>query len=813
MVDDLHTSRQVLVDENVLSAPIRAAITELREAFPGQVIQPRHWHASYVAVPLMVAVELPSRGPVGGVDIRPQEPIILLLERDAYPYKAPFVRSDRRDFPKTVLPHINPTGPGQPASLCLHRGPLDVWFAEHTIVDLVNRARGWLRDAARDRLVPEQDGFERTMVAETHGTLLYDPPAYLAEIAKAWNVSGSVGGYSVVAYDLLDNEAKVGIGQKGYTARANTLVPADAYDDHLRLAALLNELSAKPEFKALFQRRMFGLLVWAPEAVRTVEHFGELPEDFGAFAAWAGQRGIPVQAAMDAFLKAQLHLYGGVPITIGVRRPKRVLGTDSDIELINFVVVAGGDHWPVDGVWNPAALVWVSDHRTPLTPAFARHVSSLDRDAEARKLLLLGSGALGSKIAMHLARSGQVKLSAVDTSNLSPHNVVRHALGGESIGKPKAEALKTAITGLYPGVDGLPVTAEATNALDFVVGARRGDLETYANLLDATASPVVLNALCEAQLPVSLRVARTEIADGGRLGIVSIEGPGRNPRLDDLQALLFDAAIDDPRIEHWLRGVRSRREDEVGSGLEEIQIGLSCSSATMRLADEVVSFHAATATRRLRVALNPADPASFGGLLRTYLDEDGCCEAKNAAVGELAVVRARNDPRWEVRLGPGLAEKMDLQLERARPSETGGLLVGLMHRKRRAIYVTRLLNAPRDSKGSPRAFKRGVSDLPAAIRSVEDRTGGILGYVGEWHTHPEGGPDLSPIDEVAVGNLRRILDPVPLPTLVVIVTPDGPHPHLFEPGSPVPQQRPRHVMRSGLSYFLDRLTERLRAGR
>lgn len=57
---------------------------------------------------------------------------------------------------------------------------------------------------------------------------------------------------------------------------------------------------------------------------------------------------------------------------------------------------------------------------------------------------------MGSKVATHLARSGAVDLKIFDWAKMSPHNLVRHALGGGSIGKPKAEALKDELLKLYP---------------------------------------------------------------------------------------------------------------------------------------------------------------------------------------------------------------------------------------------------------------------------------------------------------------------------------------------------------------------------
>ena len=73
---------------------------------------------------------------------------------------------------------------------------------------------------------------------------------------------------------------------------------------------------------------------------------------------------------------------------------------------------------------------------------------------------------------------------------------------------------------------------------------------------------------------------------------------------------------------------------------------------------------------------------------------------------------------------------------------------------------------------------------PQALEQVKQRTGGLLTYVGEWHSHPMGGSDLSATDKEAVINLRAILDRAGLPTLVTIVTPHEIRPHLFDPTSP-----------------------------
>ena len=358
----------------------------------------------------------------------------------------------------------------------------------------------------------------------------------------------------------------------------------------------------------------------------------------------------------------------------------------------------------------------------------------------------------------------------------------RQHAGGRAVGLSKAEALKDELVKLYPGQGDLPIEGKNTSALSRL--RRPAFFDGYANLVDMTASNIVFNALRDADLPDALRVHRAEIAHRGKLGLLSIEGVGRNPRIDDLQTLIYDSAIEDDAVAAWLEEVKSTRDDRVGSGgLEDIQVGLSCSSATMRLADEVVSFHAAVATRRLRPYLAKDGPSRTDGVVNlSFLSEEGDSRSAARTINPTIVLGA--DCGWQIRIAATAAKEMSELMRRHSPSETGGILVGRLAVTRKTIYVTRLVPAPPDSRGTPWVFTRGTEKLPEALDRVGRRTGGLLTYVGEWHTHPMGGSDLSDTDKTAVISLRSILDRVGLPTLVIIVTPDEIQPHLFEPTSP-----------------------------
>jgi integrative and conjugative element protein (TIGR02256 family) len=130
-----------------------------------------------------------------------------------------------------------------------------------------------------------------------------------------------------------------------------------------------------------------------------------------------------------------------------------------------------------------------------------------------------------------------------------------------------------------------------------------------------------------------------------------------------------------------------------------------------------------------------------------------------------------------------LAPRLNELLADNYPNETGGLLIGRVNRKWKRIYVTRILEAPPDSEGSPYAFKRGIQDVPEYVSNVYERTGGMIGYVGEWHTHPGGGSELSALDQRAVQVIKPYLDEIGIPTHIMIVTRQGIYSHVFPANS------------------------------
>jgi Prokaryotic homologs of the JAB domain len=76
----------------------------------------------------------------------------------------------------------------------------------------------------------------------------------------------------------------------------------------------------------------------------------------------------------------------------------------------------------------------------------------------------------------------------------------------------------------------------------------------------------------------------------------------------------------------------------------------------------------------------------------------------------------------------------------ALPSETGGVVLGVIDVEAKRIDVVDVGQAPPDSRGTAIAFERGVAGLKDAVLGAQMKTLDQIRYVGEWHSQPQGVP-------------------------------------------------------------------------
>ena len=260
------------------------------------------------------------------------------------------------------------------------------------------------------------------------------------------------------------------------------------------------------------------------------------------------------------------------------RRPLHIAGYELDIELLPYVIEMRPFHrrqslFP-KGEDEPVAP---AAHYDAITPALLRRMSGA---SELAPIAVLGCGSLGSKLAIHLACSGQNVAAVSDRENLRPHNMARHALLADRIFESKADALASDLAPLG--------SKPVVHTGDLVTDLR--DRKLVASIIpkavraaiNTTASLAVREALVNAAATLKrVRTFEAGLIGRGRGGFLLGDGKGGNPNHCDLIVELY-AKLDPQERFHRLMF-------DPEEGLAQIQIGQGCGSLTMRMSDARLS--------------------------------------------------------------------------------------------------------------------------------------------------------------------------------------------------------------------------------
>jgi integrative and conjugative element protein (TIGR02256 family) len=337
---------------------------------------------------------------------------------------------------------------------------------------------------------------------------------------------------------------------------------------------------------------------------------------------------------------------------------------------------------------------------------------------DEKRITAIGLGALGSQLVTKLIRSGYGTWSFVDEDFLLPHNIVRHELSSQAVGFLKAPVMMQWANSLLECE--IVTEAIAANVLHprKEAGRLRDALEKADVIADFSASVAVGRHLAREENTQGRRVAAFLNPRGTDLVVLS-EDVGRKIPMDCLEMQYYRAIFRDPRLHsHMERAVSRTRYAQ------------SCRDLTSTIPEDLVSLHASIGSRALRCALGK-DSASLG---IWSADESLAVEHVNINV----------TPIQELRLGDWLLcadeelLRTVLTMRRAKlPNETGGVLLGSFDLDRHIVYVVDTIPSPPDSIERPMAYIRGCQGLLEAVHKVEEKTSGMLQYVGEWHSHPD----------------------------------------------------------------------------
>lgn len=731
------------------------------EALNGHKLQILDWGNGKIAVTYEIGVDLPSRGNFEDVDIREKEPVILVFDLINYPLSAPKVFTDRLDFPKSNLAHLYIAVNNRPPGFCYVRERADEWYANKRVEDVIIRISNWLRDAAIGELTENGEQFEPLRLEGYTGTIIYDYNT----------LTGIVTGDNAFHFK---EQLAIALFERPKQMERHTYKFIKSLTIGNALATIKEVDEERKEDKEDVTRKNYhyAYIIWNEEGTVSKEYYVNLPRNWEEFKSFCDFYSLNYSQLEEFIANSDGNSFVHFPVIVGIRRPKHLIGYSSNIEFINLRFRVDIDDVKDGKIINNIPVDLLS-HNQPLTIQQASHISDCKIDVNS-KIAVFGCGALGSKVVMHLVRSGQTNFTLIDPDQLSPHNLVRHALFGEDEGENKAAAITERIKKIYPYE-----TLKVYSGPSFKDGLidKKETFDKYNWVLDFTASEAFFNKLATVKSMDERSVASASISDFGNLGVLYKEGENRNPRIDDLQAYLYSLSAKDKKVSDWLQ----REQIAINGNNIMVRVGVGCNSETTVLSDDKVSSHASYFSGVLKREMTIPSKEGKIYLNRIIEVHDYIIETQVISVKPFKVLSALNDPGWVIRFKDGIIEQIEQVSFKAGKNETGGVFTGICNYKTKTIHVTGCINAPIDSKADATHFIRGHEGLSNEIREIKNNSGGQTGYIGEWHSHPKGPDILSQQDMISVYRHKAEFEQLnpPLPVFLSIVTPNGLHPYIF----------------------------------
>ena len=371
------------------------------------------------------------------------------------------------------------------------------------------------------------------------------------------------------------------------------------------------------------------------------------------------------------------------------------------------------------------------------------------------RFVAVGVGALGSQVVMNAARSGFGNWTLIDHDYLMPHNLVRHSLYRVFVGYKKAEAVAFEANSILG--ETCLFSAISSNVLH--PGRKVGEVskafEEAHVILDMSASESVARALAR-DINGNARRISLFLTPTGKDLVMLAEDKDRELKLDALEMQYYRAVLNDSKL-----------KDHLDTSEDRYRYAQSCRDVTARLPQDLVSLHASIGTRALRTVVRDTS----ANVAIWQAKKDGT--VKRVDVKPAEVVCFVKDG-WEIITDKTLLEKLYMLRKDKLPNETGGVLLGTYDLERKIIYIVDALPSPPDSEEWPTLYIRGCEGLCEMVTNLSKKVHGMIAYIGEWHTHPDGaGASPSNDDLKVVKWLDSIMGSAGLPAVMMIVEQPG----------------------------------------
>lgn len=347
----------------------------------------------------------------------------------------------------------------------------------------------------------------------------------------------------------------------------------------------------------------------------------------------------------------------------------------------------------------------------------------------------IGLGALGSQIADNCIRSGFGKWTYIDPDFLLPHNLARHVLTNEDIGKNKAVAMEQYAKAIITGEDKPVLKAFPYNILDEIGADEIKDAISASNLVvDCSASLAVERRLAY-ELLGNVRAISFFMNPTGSALVMLLEDESRSISLPELEMRYYQALLETPGLHDHL------------NSFPGVLYSTACRNPSIVYPQDNASIFSGICSNAIKQSQENKEAAIIVWTMEQYSTKEY----------QIPVDKYHTlfDKSWQVKISTTLEQKLYDQRRRKLPNETGGVLIGATDFEYRICYIVDAIDPPADSQEYPCAFIRGADGLNDAVNNVHETTGGNLKYIGEWHSHPTNSTNASTDDKKLLSSIAE----------------------------------------------------------
>lgn len=643
-----------------------------------------------------------------------REPVVIGLSSDDLENCEPYAFPDRLDFPFERFPHINHPSDNLPATLCLTREAFAEWYVEHTFDDFLQRVKKWFDDAAKDNLIKVKQGDSFEPFRSHNPSQWFFRVPYEDTWIENCEVRRTIY-YPISTFDKDDDCFLIG-----------------------NIADSINE-----------DCYGLGMLFVKPASEVCESWFVEYPHTINDMIKFIVENGFHwdinklVKVLNNNSIKPEILVF-----QMAFIRPTIIIGKHTRVDYLTFSIKTSD---LISG--NFDCLVREVEVFDLLVPDFANFLSATDASMAKKNILILGCGAIGSKLIFHFVRSGICNLTICDNDTLAPHNLCRHGVCSFSLFGKKVKIIEKELRGLYPRVP-LPIKTIDDDILEWLPNQ---DLSKYDLIIDATASASVMRCIDSIRNKIISPIILFALSERGNIGHLYIN-QSNTTLCSDFYMLMVREAITNKDLSEWIK-------TEKEYSLDYVRIGEGCHSNTMILGDDIISAHTASASQAIR----KIDSLKGNLALFTFIgiSYPGEIYTDRYLLDSIVSFKCSNADDWEIRIPKSLLDNIKNRAGRVAPKETGGYLMGCVEEKYKRIYVLHTY-VPKNSYNTKSRLRLSTAGWKSEHDKVLDRTSGNLVYIGDWHSHPIGPLEMSDTDLLT--NYTIIVNEIESPLGLCIIT-------------------------------------------